>query len=138
MLLTQTKYIKDLLIRSDMFSASPQKTPMTVGLKLSATGSESFSDPHKYRSIVGALQYVTITRPELSFAVNKVCQYMHDPKLPHWQAVKVFHVSAKDQVADIMTKPLSSTMFLDLRNKLRVSCSPTLSLRGDDRNSDVT
>ena len=41
-----------------------------------------------YRSIVGALQYVTITRPEISFAVNKVCQFMHNPLEVHWQAAK--------------------------------------------------
>ncbi|KAF7841184.1 cytochrome p450 [Senna tora] len=62
---SQTKYINDLLIRS------AQKIPMTAGLKLSASGSEDFMDPHQYPSIVGALQYVTITRPEISFIVNK-------------------------------------------------------------------
>ncbi|KAF7824215.1 Retrovirus-related Pol polyprotein from transposon TNT 1-94 [Senna tora] len=54
-------------------SYAPQKTPMTSELKLSAFGSEPFPDPHQYRSVVGALQYVTVTRPDLSFAVNKVC-----------------------------------------------------------------
>ena len=43
---------------------------------------------HFFRSIVGALQYVTITRPELSFAVNRVCQYMRQPQQSHWKAVK--------------------------------------------------
>ena len=45
-------------------------------------------NPQFYRSIVGALQYVTITRPELSYSVNKVCQFMHKPLEAHWQAVK--------------------------------------------------
>lgn len=37
---------------------------------------------------MGGLQYVTITRPELSYVVNKVCQYMHHPKDHHWHATK--------------------------------------------------
>ncbi|KAF7808519.1 Retrovirus-related Pol polyprotein from transposon TNT 1-94 [Senna tora] len=88
LLLTQTKYIKDLLLKVEMAGASPQKTPLTSSLRLSFHGSEVFEDPQKYRSVVGALQYVTITRPDLSFSVNKVCQFMHEPKLVHWQAVK--------------------------------------------------
>ena len=41
-----------------------------------------------YRSVVGALQYLTITRPELSFVVNKVCQFMQRPLADHWRVVK--------------------------------------------------
>ncbi|CAN1184716.1 Retrovirus-related Pol polyprotein from transposon RE2, partial [Linum perenne] len=49
---------------------------------------EPFHDPKLYRQTVGALQYVTITRPDITFAVNRVCQYMHSPTVQHWQAVK--------------------------------------------------
>lgn len=45
-------------------------------------------DVQLYRNSVGALQYVTITRPELLFAVNKVCQFMQRPLEEHWKAVK--------------------------------------------------
>ncbi|RVW81312.1 Retrovirus-related Pol polyprotein from transposon RE1 [Vitis vinifera] len=40
------------------------------------------------RSVVGALQYITITRPEIAFSVNKVCQFMQKPLDTHWKAVK--------------------------------------------------
>jgi hypothetical protein len=46
------------------------------------------ADATKYRSIVGALQYLTLTRLDLSFAVNKVCQFLHTPTDEHWAAVK--------------------------------------------------
>jgi len=45
-------------------------------------------DPSLYRSTVGSLQYLSLTRPDLSFVVNRVCQFMHRPLKPHWQAVK--------------------------------------------------
>jgi histone deacetylase 1/2 len=42
----------------------------------------------KYRSVVGALQYLTMTRPNISYSVNKVCQFLHAPTSVHWMAVK--------------------------------------------------
>ena len=46
------------------------------------------SDATQYRSVVGALQYLTLTRPDISFSVNNVCQYLHTPTTVHWAAVK--------------------------------------------------
>src|SRR3954464_4084704 len=48
----------------------------------------SSEDTFKYRSLVGGLQYLTLTRPDLSFAVNKVCQYLSQPTTIHYEAVK--------------------------------------------------
>lgn len=86
--LSQTKYIQDLLQKAGMVIAKGVKTPMTSGLKLFKEGTNHFQDVHRYRSIVGALQYATITRPEICFAVNKVCQFMQAPLEEHWKAVK--------------------------------------------------
>ncbi|XP_022158604.1 F-box protein PP2-A13-like [Momordica charantia] len=63
-------------------------TPMLSGTIPSAFQGEVFPDLHLYRSTVGALQYVTIARPEIAYSVNKLCQFMRAPKLVHWQAVK--------------------------------------------------
>jgi histone deacetylase 1/2 len=58
--------------------------------KITAVDGEllSSADATEYRSIVGGLQYLTITRPDLSYAVNRVCQYLHMPRDTHWAAVK--------------------------------------------------
>jgi len=86
--LSQTKYIKELLQKAQMGDPKPMHTPMVAGQKLSKIGSSDFEDPVLYRSVVGALQYVTLTRPEISYSVNKVCQFMQCPKFDHWKAVK--------------------------------------------------
>lgn len=71
-----------------MDEANSFSYPMVGGRKSTSTGYESFSDPSLYRSVVGALQYATVTRPEISFSVNKVCQFMGKPTEQHWMAVK--------------------------------------------------
>lgn len=46
------------------------------------------SGPQLYRNIVGTLQYLTITCPEIAYFVNRVCQFMHNPSESYWAAVK--------------------------------------------------
>ena len=88
LLLSQQKYIRDLLLRSKMDKAKPISTPMVLGLKISKHGSDKFDNPSLYRSVVGALQYATVTRPKISFSVNKACQFMAKPLESHWKVVK--------------------------------------------------
>lgn len=88
LLLKQTKYIHDLVRKTNMFPAKGMHTPMVSGQKLSKFGGQPLEDPSFYRSMVGALQYVTITRPDLAYSVNKVCQFMQAPTDVHWKAVK--------------------------------------------------
>jgi len=51
-------------------------------------GTDSFSDPTLYKSVVGTLQYATITRSDIAYAVNKLCQFMHSPLESYWKATK--------------------------------------------------
>jgi Reverse transcriptase (RNA-dependent DNA polymerase) len=88
LLLTQSKYILSILARAHMQDAKPNATPMNTGNNLSKFDGVVFENPQLYRSIVGALQYVTISRPDICFAVNRVSQYMHAPTVCHWAAVK--------------------------------------------------
>jgi hypothetical protein len=88
LLLIQSKYIYSILDKAKMQGANPNSTPMTTGKPLSKLDNAAFEDPHLFRSVVGALQYVIITRPDISFAVNRVSQYMHSPTVCHRAAVE--------------------------------------------------
>jgi len=74
-LLTQEKYTKELLQCVNMSDCKPVNTPMATSEKLSIYEGDPLGPQaaSRYRSIVGALQYLTLTRPDISFAVNKVC-----------------------------------------------------------------
>ncbi|CAH9128587.1 unnamed protein product [Cuscuta epithymum] len=82
-----SKYACDILERFDMIDSKPVSTPLAAGDSLVSSG-PSYYDPTLYRSIIGALQYLTITRPDLSFAVNLVSQFLQSPTEAHFHAVK--------------------------------------------------
>ncbi|XP_019420714.1 PREDICTED: uncharacterized protein LOC109330901 [Lupinus angustifolius] len=86
--LSQSKYIRDLLDRANLSSTKAINTPMASNCKLTKHGTDYFEDPTFYRSIVGALQYATITRPNITYSVNKVCQFLDKPLNSHWTLVK--------------------------------------------------
>lgn len=77
----QHEYPLDLLHRAHMVNYKSVSTPMSVTEKLAHYYGKAISDDDvfKYRSLVGGLQYLTLTRPNISFAVNKVCQYLSKP-----------------------------------------------------------
>jgi histone deacetylase 1/2 len=74
-ILSQEKYANDLLHRVNMQICKTVDTPLSVSEKLSLTDGEVLGgdDSTNYRSIVGALQYITLIRPDIAFSVNKVC-----------------------------------------------------------------
>lgn len=89
-MLTQEKYANDVLRQVGMTACRPVNTPLSTSEKLSAHEGSPLgpNDATQYRSIVGALQYLTLTRPDISFSVNKFCQFLHAPTTDHWTAVK--------------------------------------------------
>ncbi|XP_019176458.1 PREDICTED: uncharacterized protein LOC109171834 [Ipomoea nil] len=87
LLLTQRKYMRDLLQRAGMTDCKPLATPAAV-TKAVTPSTQPFDNLTQYRRIVGALQYLTITRPDLSYAVNRLCQFMHSPIVDHWGLLK--------------------------------------------------
>lgn len=90
MILSQSKYVTDLLERSQMTGCRAITTLIMSNCKLSFHGTDTLDDPHQYRLIVGALQHISLTRPNIDFSGNKVCQYLSAPLESHWSAVKRF------------------------------------------------
>lgn len=86
--LVQRRYIPDLLTRTNMLDAKTVSTPMQTTPKFKLNDSSLLVDASQYRSIVGSLQYLAFTRPNISFAVNMLSQFMHQPTENHWQAAK--------------------------------------------------
>lgn len=86
--LSQRKYILDLLHRHGMTDAKPVSTPMASTPKLMLHTGHSLAEPKAYRQLVGSLQYLAFTRPDVAYAVNRLSQYMHQPTDAHLQAAK--------------------------------------------------
>ncbi|CAH9063004.1 unnamed protein product [Cuscuta europaea] len=63
-------------------------TPLTPQSKLRLNSGQSLPDPEAYHSVVGCLQYLALTHPNLSYGVNKLTQFMHHPTDEHWEVVK--------------------------------------------------
>ncbi|KAF9678700.1 hypothetical protein SADUNF_Sadunf07G0062300 [Salix dunnii] len=86
--LSQTKYTIDLLKKTNMLAANPCPTPMNQSNKLHLQDSDPFEHVTLYRSTIGALQYLTLSRPDIAFLVNKLSQFLQSPTQNHWQACK--------------------------------------------------
>ncbi|XP_076912187.1 uncharacterized protein LOC143570413 [Bidens hawaiensis] len=109
--LTQSKYATDILKCAGLYDSKPIGTPLAPH-ETFTTNREPHSDPTLYRSLVGALQYLTTTRPDLSYAVNQVCQFLYAPTIDHFQSVKriLRYVKGTLSFGLIFSRPSKSTL----------------------------
>ncbi|KAJ9708908.1 hypothetical protein PVL29_000753 [Vitis rotundifolia] len=85
--LSQRKYALDILEETGMLDCKPVDTPMDPNVKLVPGQGEPLGNPGRYRRLVGKLNYLTITRPDISFPVSVVSQFLQSPCDSHWDAV---------------------------------------------------
>lgn len=85
--LSQKQYATEILDRVSMYNCKLVSTPADLSAKLDGTGTP-IADPTLYRSLAGTLQYSTFTRPDITYAVQQICLYMHDLREPHFTALK--------------------------------------------------
>jgi hypothetical protein len=88
LLLSQHGYIRELLDKFNMSGAKSTTTPLCMTTPLKLNDGSAPADSKMFRTMVGALQYITLTRPDLSFAINKLSQFMHQPTQVHLQQLK--------------------------------------------------
>nr|GEW52994.1 ribonuclease H-like domain-containing protein [Tanacetum cinerariifolium] len=81
------KYAVEILERAGMVNCNPNRTPTDTESKLGTTG-DVVSNPTLSQSLADSLQYLTFTRPDISYVVQQVCLHMHDPREPHFFALK--------------------------------------------------
>ncbi|KAE8675571.1 tir-nbs resistance protein [Hibiscus syriacus] len=86
--LCQQKYVKDLLKRFGMLECKSTSTPMEPNVKICSHEGKDLEDATMYRQLVGSLIYLTLTRPDISYAVGVMSRYMQNPKKPHLEAVR--------------------------------------------------
>lgn len=82
----QRKYTLDILNECKMLDCKPSSFPMEQNQKLALDTGQLFSNPPRYRRLVGRLIYLTITRPEITYSVHILSQFMQAPRQAHWDA----------------------------------------------------
>jgi hypothetical protein len=115
--LSQSAYAEDLLERTGMANCNPVATPANTKPKASAADGKLIDDATSYRSIVGALQYLTITRLDIAYAMQHVCLHMDAPRDVHRSMLKR------------ILRYVTGTMAL--RVQLRAAPSPTITAYSD-------
>ncbi|XP_071687901.1 uncharacterized mitochondrial protein AtMg00810-like [Rutidosis leptorrhynchoides] len=86
--LNQTTYVKDIIARAGLSNCNPVRTPVDTSPKLGAKEGLPVADPTKFRILAAALQYLTFTRRDISYAVQQICLHMHDPRESHLHALR--------------------------------------------------
>jgi hypothetical protein len=86
--LSQKQYMMDILERAGMAECKPCSTPVDTNPKVAAADSSLVADAIDFRSLAGALQYLTFTRPDIAYAIQQVFLHMHDPREPHLAALE--------------------------------------------------
>lgn len=86
--LSQRQYMMEILDRAGMSDCKPCATPVDTNPKLPVDGGVPVADPSDFHGLAGALQYLTFTRQDISYAIQHICLHMHDPREPHLAALK--------------------------------------------------
>ncbi|XP_020695419.1 uncharacterized protein LOC110108904 [Dendrobium catenatum] len=86
--LDQQQYSQAILQTSGFLNCKPSTTPIALKSQTQTAPAQPSHDSTFYRQLVGSLQYLTITRPDITFSTNQICQHMHDPKPINFKAMK--------------------------------------------------
>nr|XP_016434405.1 PREDICTED: uncharacterized mitochondrial protein AtMg00240-like [Nicotiana tabacum] len=117
LILSQHKFTLDLLQEFNFLYLSHVSSPLDSSTRLSTHTGEPIEDPTLYRHLLGKLNYLTHTRPGLSFTVQHLNQYMQDPRKPHLDAAfRVLRYLLKDPRLGFFMSSSSSFKLLAFRD----------------------
>lgn len=115
--LSQRKYALDVIFEAGMLGCKPIDTPMEQNHRLAYAEGEPFSQPDQYRRLVGRLVYLSVTRPELSYSVHTLAQFLSNPQVQHWDAaIRVLRYIKGSPGQGILLRPMKDlclTAFCD-------------------------
>ena len=86
--ISQHKYVHGLLAHTSMSSEKDVSTPLSTTQSLQLVDGTTAVDSSEFHRIIGRLQYISLTCPDISFAINKFSQIMHKPTTNHWTTTK--------------------------------------------------
>jgi hypothetical protein len=110
--LSQEKYIQDLLDRASLTNHQTAETPMELNVHLTSTDGEPLEDPTHYHHIVGSLVYLGITRPDISYSVHILSQFVSAPTEIHYSHIlRVLHY---------LRNTMSHRLFFSLSSSLQL------------------
>ena len=98
--LTQAKYSSDLISRASITDSKIVDTPIEYNCRLNSHDGEPLSNATLYRQLVGSLIYLTVTCPDISYAVHIVSQFMAAPRSPHYAVILRILRYLKDTIFD--------------------------------------
>ncbi|WVZ82658.1 hypothetical protein U9M48_029900 [Paspalum notatum var. saurae] len=127
--LSQEKYIQGLLDRASLTDHKTEETPMELNLRLSATDGEPLDDPTRYRHIVGSLVYLGVTRPDISYSVHILSQFVSAPTQLHYSHLLRVLRYLRGTMSRRLFFPRSSSL------QLQAYCDATWASDSSDRRS---
>uniref|UniRef100_A0A3Q7H8A5 Reverse transcriptase Ty1/copia-type domain-containing protein n=1 Tax=Solanum lycopersicum TaxID=4081 RepID=A0A3Q7H8A5_SOLLC len=114
LILTQTNYVNEILNDELMTDCKSVNTPMSASELLTLSDGIHLTDATRYCRVLGRLQNLSFTRPDIAYAVNKLSQFMQALSDLHWKAVKRVLRYLRDWSRDIVDRVSTSGCILFL------------------------
>nr|GEY27458.1 uncharacterized mitochondrial protein AtMg00810-like [Tanacetum cinerariifolium] len=111
--MSQRKYATELITHAGLLDTKPSTIPLDPTVKLTMDGREPISDPSTYRTLVGKLLYLTITRPDLAFPAQALIQFLQEPT--------TLHLKTLLKVLRYVKLTLSQCLFFPSNNNLHLT-----------------